>query len=221
LEGLARSLISEGIGQLELYRQLAGYLAHVDPGHPREEPLQHVIDRVWGGSWAEGRALFELPLDGAASMSARAEPYTVHRVVAALKELDGRVVQVAGFLELLRERNALWHDPPSERGDLSHSSLWVNSTFHCHFRPSPEIAGRQDENPPWSWTSREITPRIREVALWIREQFSLHRVSVIAVVDARDKGHLGGWPGSRLLLSVARVSTGDGLPESPDVKDGI
>jgi hypothetical protein len=192
LEGLARSLISEGMGQLQLDRQLAGYLAQVDPGDPRKEPLQHVIDRVWGGSWAEGRALFEPPLDEAASMSARAEPYTVHQVVSDLKELDGRVVRVAGFLEPLRERNSLWHDPLRERGALRHSSLWVKSTFHCHYQPSPEIAGRQDERPPWSWTRREIEPRSREVALWVREQFRLHRVSVIAVVDARDKGHLAG-----------------------------
>jgi hypothetical protein len=194
--------------RLQLYRQLEGYLARIDPGDPREEPLQHVMDRVWGGSWAEGRALFEQPLDEEASTSARAEPYTVNEVVAARKELDGRLVRVTGVLELFFEQKSLCHDPPSERGDRRNSGLWVDSAFHCRYRPSPRTEGGQDAIPPWSWTRREIKPRIREVALWIREQFNLRRVTVTAVVDARHKGHWGGWPGSLWLLSVAGESTG-------------
>jgi hypothetical protein len=41
---------------------------------------------------------------------------------------------------------------------------------------------------------------------------------VIVVVDARQKGHLGGWKGSLLLLSITRVGTGDVIDELPDVK---
>jgi hypothetical protein len=198
LEGMARSLKSEGVGQLALYRQLADYLSQIDADDPRHRPVVEVMDLAWGGDWARGHALFDRPLDEAAEIEAGSVTYTVNEVVAGLKRLDGRFVRVSGMLVLRMEQNAIWHDPPSERRPGHKSSLWVRYDARSSLRPSPGFERR----PIAEWPGTRAN---REFALWFHEEFDERIVSVVAAVNARDKGHLGSWPGGLQLLSIARA----------------
>jgi hypothetical protein len=155
------------------------------------------MDLVWGEPWARGSPLFDRPLDEAASIAAGSVTWTVNEVVAALKRLDGRFVRVSGELVLRMEQNALWHDPPGDRKPDQKSSLWVRYDARCSLRPVPGFVRR----PIADWPG---TDACREFALWFHDEFDDRIISVVAAVDARFKGHLGLWPGSLQLLSIAR-----------------
>jgi hypothetical protein len=198
LEALARSMKTEGMGQLALYRRLAGFLSQIHSDDPRHRPVVEVMDLVWGEPWARGRSLFDRPLDEAAAIEAGSLVYTVNEVVAALKRLDGRFVRISGELILRMEQNAIWHDPPSERRPGQESSLWARYDARCALRPSPGFERR----PIAEWPG---TGANREFALWFHEEFDGRIVSAVAAVDARVKGHLGSWPGGLQLLSIARA----------------
>jgi hypothetical protein len=130
-----------------------------------------MLDRVWGASWALGLDLFKRPLDQAKSAAARAEPFSVDEVVAALRPLNNRPVRVLGVLEKRFERSSIEQYPPNQRTSYHESSLWASFAYHCSWRTSDASGVRENAGGPRSWTRREANERWREIGMWIRDEF--------------------------------------------------
>lgn len=65
LQQLANTLKSEGVGQVAMYHLFNNFQRKMDPDDPRRDAILDVIDLIWGGGWAKGRALFPTELSGA------------------------------------------------------------------------------------------------------------------------------------------------------------
>jgi hypothetical protein len=62
LEELAKSLKAEGMGQMAMYHLFAEFQQKTDHDDPRHDHITAIMDMIWGGGWAKGRALFETEL---------------------------------------------------------------------------------------------------------------------------------------------------------------
>ena len=65
LHELARALKSEGMTQVAVYHLFAEFQQKIDGNDPRHDAISDNMDLIWGGSWAKGRALFEMELTDA------------------------------------------------------------------------------------------------------------------------------------------------------------
>ena len=59
---LARVLRDEGMTQLAMYRLFAAEQKRLPGDDRRHNPVVDTMDLIWGGPWAEGRALFDAEL---------------------------------------------------------------------------------------------------------------------------------------------------------------
>jgi hypothetical protein len=62
LHELAKSLKTEGMGQVAMYHLFAEFHLKTDHDDPRYDYITDTMDLIWGGGWAKGRALFETEL---------------------------------------------------------------------------------------------------------------------------------------------------------------
>jgi hypothetical protein len=65
LHELAKSLKAEGMGQVAMYHLFAEFQQKTDDDDPRYDRITDIMDMIWGGGWAKGRALFETELTNA------------------------------------------------------------------------------------------------------------------------------------------------------------
>ncbi len=56
---LAQTLKTEGMDQVAMYKLFTGVLHEVEADPARCDALADTMDLIWGGGWAQGRALFE------------------------------------------------------------------------------------------------------------------------------------------------------------------
>ena len=195
LGAIVRSLKAGGMEQYRLYRLLGKFRAGLYD--PRNEALENAIALAWGAPWALGLPLFERPLVETAASAARDKPYSVNEVVEHRKKLDGQPVRVRGLLQLGMEISALWHEPANEKKSDYRSSLALGGSIDRWLRLR-EFEGRPVEGAP-------ALDDVRAVALWIREYFGNHHVEITAMVDAKNRGHLGARPAGIYSLSMIRI----------------
>ncbi len=65
LHELAKSLKADGRGQVAMYHLFAEFQQKTDDDDPRHDRITDIMDMIWGGGWAKGRALFETELTDA------------------------------------------------------------------------------------------------------------------------------------------------------------
>jgi hypothetical protein len=100
--------------------------------------------------------------------------YAVNEVIAALDELRGKVLRIAGVLEIEFEGDSIWHYPKSERLADHKSSLWVDFAH--------DALGRDRKG---------------------LKEFDGRRVVVTAMLGDH-QGHFSLWPASAVVTAVVK-----------------